>query len=92
MEGNFYIGEICQKKRRKKTIYKEKMVLYTNNDIDYIDLINNVVYSTDSTFKYYVLKESLIPTNVVDHKVDYMYLLYQYNSKITAKIKMKSHC
>lgn len=88
MEGNFYIGIVCHKKRGLKCQYEEKIVLYTNNDIDYIDLINNVVYSTDSSDKHYVVKESLIPTNLFEHRIDYMYLLYKYNFRVMTRKKV----
>lgn len=80
MEGKFFIGIVCHKKRIFKSLPEEKVVLYTSNDINYIDLINNVVYSTDSACKDYVVKESLIPTNISEYRIDYMYLLSKYDS------------
>ena len=91
MEDRFYIGTICHKKRFIKSQYKEKVVLYTNNDIDYVDLINNLVYSTDSSDKCYVLRVSLIPTDIFEHRIDYMYLLSKYNSKAITRKKEKNY-
>ena len=83
MENNFYIGIVHHKKRVFKSQYEEKIVLYSINDINYIDLINNIVYTTDSDSKDYVVRDSLIPTDVSEHRIDYMYLLSRYNSEGT---------
>ena len=57
MENNFYIGIVHHKKRVFKSQYEEKIVLYSINDINYIDLINNIVYTTDSDSKDYVVRD-----------------------------------
>ena len=80
MEDNFYIGLVHHEKKFLKTKHREKVVLYSRDYINYIDLINNTVYSTDSTCKDYVVKESLVPTDISEHRIDYMYLLSKYNS------------
>lgn len=90
-KGNFYIGIVHHKKRVLKSQYDEKIVLYTNNDIDYIDLINNVVYSTDCSEKDYVVKESLILTDISEHRIDYIYLLNQYDSKAKTRKKVGNY-
>lgn len=90
-KGNFYIGIVHHKKRVLKSQYDEKIVLYTNDDINYVDLINNVVYSTDSYEKDYVVKASLIPTDISEHRIDYIYLLKQYDFKTKTRKKVGNY-
>lgn len=84
MENKFYVGEIFHSKKIKPA-YTEKNVLFTNDDTLYLDLINNRWYSSDNREKDYVIKESLIPTNVNDYEIDYMYLLKRNIKKIKTK-------
>ena len=84
MENKFYVGEIFHSKKIKPA-YTEKNVLFTNDDTLYLDLINNRWYSSDNREKDYVIKESLIPTNINDYEIDYMYLLKRIKQWKTLK-------
>lgn len=87
MENKFFIGIVLHKKKFLKSQYTEKVVLFSNDDINYIDLLNDLVYTTDISNRDYVVKESLIPTDIYEHRIDYMYLLSQYHSKIMTRKK-----
>ena len=89
MSNNFYVGIIYHSKKIFKPEYKEKTVLYTENNINYIDLKNKLIYTTDTSQKDYVIKESLISTNPLEYKEDYIYLLTQYQeNRINKKRKL----
>lgn len=87
MENKFYIGTVIHKKRIRRI--EEKIVLYTKDDIQYIDLINNRIYFANYLAKDYVVRESLIPTDPSEHRIDYKYLLSRFESNgITRKKKL----
>ena len=90
MRNNFYVGEVYHKRKIFKLNfdYREKLVLYTEEDIVYWDLLGNKEYTCDKRNKDYVIRESLIPTDISDYKIDYMYLLN--NSKAKKRIKKYS--
>ena len=88
MENKFFIGIVLHKKKFLKSQYTEKVVLFSNDDINYIDLLNGFVYTTDTSNRNYVVKESLIATDIYEHRIDYMYLLSQYHSKTLIKKKV----
>lgn len=79
MENNFYVGNIIRKKKKSSDIYVEKMVLYTQDNIYYIDLINDITYTTNNFDKSYVDSSSLVSINTEDFRIDYMYLLLKHN-------------
>lgn len=79
MENNFYVGNIIHKKKKSSAIYVEKMVLYTQDNIYYIDLINDITYTTNNFDKSYVDSSSLVSINTDDFRIDYMYLLLKHN-------------
>lgn len=87
MKNNFYIGIVCHKKKLIKSEYNEKLVLYSNDNFNYIDLINGVVYTIDNSNKDYVIEHTLIPTDISEHRIDYIYLLSKYNSNKYVKRK-----
>ena len=87
MENNFYVGIVYHNKRIFKGEYKEKMVLYSEDGLSYLDLINGIVYNSDINDKDYVLKDSLIPTDIKEYKIDYMYLLSKYKKGCFVKKK-----
>lgn len=87
MANNFYVGVVYHGKRLFKQAYSEKIVLYSENNIDYLDLINNIWYSIDNFVKDYVDIASLISTDVSIYKEDYLYLLSKYKSKSLTKKK-----
>ena len=90
MENNFYVGILCHKKILSNNILKERRVLYTSDNIYYIDLIKGKEYTTNDSLNEYIDKGTLIPTDINDHNVDYAYLLSKYNSnKIVRQRKKK---
>ena len=90
MANNFYVGEVYHKRKILKFNfdYREKLVLYTEDDIIYLDLLGEKAYTCDRTHNDYVIRESLIPTDVRDYKVDYMYLLNNGDNKRRIKNKV----
>ena len=85
MENNFFVGVVIHKKRFTKYEYTEKTVLYSDDKYNYIDLLNDKVYTVNEEELEYVIKESLILTNPLDYKVDYLYLLSRYKSNTISK-------
>lgn len=79
MENNFYVGNIIHKKKKGNTTYMEKMVLYTIDNLYYIDLINDITYTTNNFDKSYVDSSSLVSIDIEDFRIDYMYLLLKHN-------------
>ncbi len=87
MENNFFVGNIYHR-RKIKFSYIEQVVLYSEDYDYYFDLLGEKWYSTDTTKKDYVIKDSLVTTNIEDYKIDYLYLFEKNKTKI--KIKNKS--
>ena len=85
MENNFYVGVDYHRKKLLKQEYNEKLVLYSDDGYNYIDLLNNNLYTINENELEYVIKETLIPTNPLDYKEDYMYLLTRYKTKTVSK-------
>ena len=83
MENNFYVGEICYSKRKQN--FTEKVVLYSCDNVNYLDLISGKWYTTDLSKRDYVIKESIIPTDINEYRENYRYLLSKYNNKIKVK-------
>lgn len=82
MENNFFVGVVVHRRRKSNSLTREKLVLYSRNDIDYIDLLNNNRYVSEesaNTREDYVIKSSLIKVDVSDYRTDYYYLLSRYN-------------
>ena len=80
MGNNFYVGEIFHSKKYTKPSRIEKAILYSEDSLIYIDLLNQKEYTTDNNNRDYVIKESLINTDVREYKTDYNYLLMKYKS------------
>lgn len=89
MENNFYVGVVCHKKRLFKPAFSEKGVLYSDDNISYLDLINGVWYSTNENNKDFVDVNSLVITDISLYKEDYLYLLNKYKESSIVKIKKK---
>lgn len=90
MENNFFVGIINHKKKIGKNNYQEKVVLYSKDNINYIDLVNDITYTTNELEKDYVVKESLIDTDISEYQTDYLYLLIKHkNNSNTKKRKYK---
>ena len=78
MENNFYVGVVYHSKKLFKNEYKEKLVLYSEDGVNYLDLLTGIWYTIDANNKDYVIRESIISTDVKDYKTDYMYLVLKY--------------
>ena len=91
MENNFYVGVVYHGRRLVKPEYREKLVLYSDDNINYVDLVNNVYYTSDKDSRDYVEKETLISTNIREYRDDYLYLLNKYknNSVVKKRINRK---
>lgn len=89
MENNFYVGNIIHKKKKSSAIYVEKIVLYTQDNIYYTDLINDITYTTNNIDKSYVDSSSLVSINTEDFRIDYMYLLLKHNEGINNQHKRR---
>lgn len=89
MENNFYVGNVIHKRKflRFKYSKPEKIVLYTEDNYNYIDLVGERNYTTNQKNKDYVMESSLIPTDVSEHKIDYLYLLDKNKAKTKQKVK-----
>lgn len=85
MENNFFVGVVYHSKRAFRTEYKEKLILYSDNYQEFVDLVTCQVYTLDESKKDYVLKETLIPTDVSEYRDDYLYLLFKYKDGIMNK-------
>ena len=81
MVNNYYIGDIHHNKTIKKDAYTEKLVLYSEDKYNYLDLINDINYTTDNNKKAYVLEETLVEIDIRDFREDYNYLLSRHNDK-----------
>ena len=90
MENNFYVGVIHHKKKLFKPAFSEKVVLYSDDNIVYLDLINSVWYTTSEDNKDFVDKNSLIITDISLYKEDYLYLLNRYKENSVTKIKKRN--
>lgn len=75
MEGNFYVGVIYYGKRIRKPKHSESVVLYSEDNIYFLDLMRNIYYTTDNQNKDYVDRSSLIQTNIEEYRENYEYLL-----------------
>lgn len=87
MENNFYVGIVCHSRRGFKPFYKEKVVLYSENYIEFIELFSEKIYTLDESRKDYVERETLIPTNVSEYRENYPYLLSKYKSRTNIRKK-----
>lgn len=89
MKDSFYVGIVCHGKKLFKAGYKEKLVLYSQDGINYLDLISDTYYTTDKNNRDYIEKESLIPTDVSEYREDYLYLLSKYSVRNKARKKYR---
>ena len=58
-----------------------------NDKYNYLDLINDINYTTDNNKKAYVLEETLVEIDIRDFREDYNYLLSRHNDKKKTKKK-----
>lgn len=81
MVNNFFVGVVHHGKRIFKQEYREKLVLYSEDNFNFLDLLNNNYYTTDDSDKDYVIKESLVATDVSEYREDYLYLLNRHKQR-----------
>ena len=72
MEDKFYVAYIFHRKRFKS--FMDQMVLYSEDYYSFLEPINGIWYTTDTTNKDYVIRDSIKPIDVQDCALDYMYL------------------
>ena len=89
MENNFYVGVVYHGKRIFKNEYREKLVLYSENSFVFLDLLNGITYGIDGSGKDYVLKDSIISTDINEYKIDYKYLLSRYKCGVLTRKRKK---
>jgi len=89
MENNFFVGVVFHGRKSFKVEYTEKLVLYSDDNFNYLDLINDVYYTTDENNKDYVIKESLVPTDILEYREDYLYMLSRHNDSRVSRRKIK---
>ena len=89
MENNFFVGIVNHSKKVRRDAFCEKMILYKENSSCYVDLLNDITYSTDSSLKDYVEVDTLVPTDVSEYKTDYFYLLSRHNNVHKDNVKKK---
>lgn len=88
MENNFYVGNIRHNKRILNNSI-ETSVLYTKDNNNFLDLIGERWYDTDSTKRHYVIRESLKKTNIKDYRFDYEFLLTSFVGKENNRGKVR---
>ena len=88
MESNFYVGDVCHRRRFFKSEYIEKIVLYSTDGFNYLDLLTCNWYTTDRNCKDYVDSNTIISTDISQYRTDYIYLLSKYNGNRGFKRKL----
>ena len=83
MENNFFVGNVVHKNKKGNNLYSEKIVLYTCDNVYFIDLLTDNTYTTNSENRDYVVYDSLVPTNSEEFRIDYDYLLIKQDRKST---------
>ena len=71
MENNFFVGNVVHKNKKGNNLYSEKIVLYTCDNVYFIDLLTDNTYTTNSENRDYVVYDSLVPTNSEEFRIDY---------------------
>ena len=74
MENNYYVGTVYHQRSLGRS-KREETVLYSDDYVLFYDLINESCYTTDYNKRDFVIKDSIIPTNVDEYRVDYPYLV-----------------
>ena len=64
MENNFFVGNVVHKNKKGNNLYSEKIVLYTCDNVYFIDLLTDNTYTTNSENRDYVLWFLLIVRNL----------------------------
>lgn len=88
MVNNFFVGNVVHGKRMFKPGYSEKLVLYSDDNINYLDLINGIYYTTNESNTDYVERDSIISTDISEYKEDYLYLLNKIKNDGIVKKKL----
>ena len=64
MENNFFVGNVVHKNKKGNNLYSEKIVLYTCDNVYFIDLLTDNTYTTNSENRDYVVWFLLIVRNL----------------------------
>ncbi len=88
MENNFYVGVVHYNRRYSRHDHTETLVLYSDDNINYLELESGIWYTTDRGNKNYVEKESIIPTDISQYKVDYEYLFFRIKEMKSTRKKI----
>ena len=89
MENNFFVGEVCHTKKINRDNRREKIVLYSDDNVHYLDLVRDVTYTCDKSSSDYVMRESLEKADINDFREDYLYLLSRHNDSKNSVLKKK---
>ena len=81
MKNNFYVGQIFHS-WFIKPCYIEKSLLYTSDEYNYFDLVREKWYTTNTSEKDYVIKDSLVATDINEYNNNYQYLYKKNKTKI----------
>ena len=65
-----------------KPCYIEKSLLYTSDEYNYFDLVREKWYTTNTSEKDYVIKDSLVATDINEYNNNYQYLYKKNKTKI----------
>lgn len=87
MENNFFVGVVHHGKKLFKPEYSEKVVLYSEDNVNFLDLRCCIWYTTNCNDKDYVEKETIISTDISLYREDYLYLLSKF--KETGLVRKK---
>lgn len=87
MENNFFVGVVHHGKKLFKSEYAEKIVLYSDDNDNYLDLRYGKWYTTNESDKDYVEKGTLIATDISLYREDYLYMLSKYKESAISRIK-----
>ena len=86
IENNWYVGSVFHRKKLGWS-YIEQEVLYSEDCYYFFDLLSEKWYSTSTDNKDYVIRETIVPTDIRDYKIDYQFLLEKNKPKIRSRIK-----
>jgi len=88
MENRFYVGVVCHSKRPFKAESREKLVLYKEDDITYLDLLTGNSYTIDKCNRDYIEEGTLIPTDISQYRENYIYMLDRYKEDTNVRKKI----
>lgn len=86
MENNFFVGDIFYGKKLGRQKHIEKCVLYSDDNYNYLDLINGRWYTIDVNDRDYVITDSIRTTDINQYRENYLYLLDKHKKSIKKRI------